>query len=263
MNLLKAFELLPEDLRKEYTLLLPGANWNGAETVLEYAKNSPCRDHFKFSGFIEFDKLPELYAQSAMYIFPSHFEGFGLSLLEAMHAGLPCACSNNSSLGELGQGAAELFDPSSPQEIADAMQKILSNPDYRQELSIKGKARAADFSWHNTANMLIEIYHNRTASIFGVPFFCGTMDEALQKIDVWVKSKKAHHVAFINAHCLNIAYKNKEYKQILKDCAVERHQRLYGKQRLSSIREDQTSMQRQLKFVRLTTILIVFPNIRV
>ena len=220
LNLLKAFELLLENLQQEYTLLMPGAAWNGADTVFEYAKNSPCADKFKFTGFVDFAKLPELYAESAMYIFPSHFEGFGLSLLEAMHAGLPCACSNNSSLGELGRDAAELFDPSSPEEIARSMAKILNDKDYQQKLSALGKAKAANFSWQNTANGMLELYRNRTATVLGVPFFCGTMDEALQKIDELVKSKKAHHAAFINAHCLNIAYKDKAYKQVLDECAV-------------------------------------------
>ena len=220
LNLLKAFELLPEELRREYTLVMPGANWNGAETVLEYARNSSCREQFKFSGFVEFAGLPELYAQSTMYIFPSHFEGFGLSLLEAMYVGLPCACSGNSSLGELGEGAAELFDPASPQEISDAMKKILSNPDLQRKLSEKGRAKAACFSWQNTAKGLTDLYRSRTAAVFGVPFFSGTMEEALLKIDDFVKSKKSHSVAFINAHCLNIAYKNREYRQILKDCSV-------------------------------------------
>ena len=220
LNLLKAFELLPENLRKDYKLVMPGASWNGAETVFEYAEKSPCKDHFEFTGFVDFAKLPELYAQSAMYIFPSHFEGFGLSLLEAMHAGLPCACSNNSSLGELGKGAAELFDPGSVQEIAAAMQKILVDPEYQQELRIKGEVKAADFSWQNSANGLIGIYKRRTASVFGVPFFSGTMDEALQLIDDLVRSKKSSHAAFINAHCLNIAYKDCAYKRILGECAV-------------------------------------------
>ena len=219
LNLLKAFELLPEDLRREYTLVMPGASWNGAETVFEYAEKSPCKEQFKFTGFVDFAKLPELYAQSAMYIFPSHFEGFGLSLLEAMHAGLPCACSNNSSLGELGEGAAELFDPESPEEIAESMKKILSSPEYQKVLIQKGKEKAARFSWKNTADGLCEIYRNRMASVFGVLFFSGTMEESLQKIDDLVRSKKAHHIAFINAHCLNIAYKNSGYKQVLNDCA--------------------------------------------
>ncbi|MBO5791760.1 MAG: WecB/TagA/CpsF family glycosyltransferase [Lentisphaeria bacterium] len=220
LNLLKAFELLPENLRNEYTLVMPGAPWNGAETVFEYANSSPCKEHFKFTGFVDFAKIPELYAQSAMYIFPSHFEGFGLSLLEAMHAGLPCACSNNSSLGELGKGAAELFDPASPEAIAESMKKILSDPLYRQELSAKGKAKSANFSWQNTADGLIGIYKKRTATVLGVPFFSGTMDEALEQIGAFVKSKKSHHAAFINAHCLNIAYKNSCYKQILKECSA-------------------------------------------
>ena len=218
LNLLKAFEMLPENLRKEYTLVMPGAAWNGAETVFEYAKNSPCSEQFKFTGFIEFGKLPEIYAQSSMYIFPSHFEGFGLSLLEAMAAGLPCACSNNSSLGELGRTAAELFDPSSVQEIADAMQKILTDENYKQQLISRGKAESARFCWENTAKGLIDIYLNRSAAVFGVKFFSGTMDEALQKIDELVNSKKSCHAAFINAHCLNIAYKNEEYRQVLNSC---------------------------------------------
>ena len=220
LNLLKAFELLPENLRKEYTLVMPGSAWNGAEAVFEYAEKSPCREQFKFTGFVEFSKLPELYAQSSMYIFPSNFEGFGLSLLEAMHAGLPCACSNNSSLGELGRGAAELFDPSSVQSIADAMEKILSDPQYQQELSARGQERAAGFCWQNTAKGLCNIYRNRKAAVFGVPFFSGTMDEALQKIDELVQTKQPRAAAFINAHCLNIAYVNSKYKQILEECAV-------------------------------------------
>ena len=48
LNLLKAFELLPENLRKEYTLVMPGAAWNGAETVFDYAEKSPCLDLFQF-----------------------------------------------------------------------------------------------------------------------------------------------------------------------------------------------------------------------
>jgi exopolysaccharide biosynthesis WecB/TagA/CpsF family protein len=219
LNLLKAFELLPENLRKEYTLLMPGSSWNGAEKVFEYAEKSPCKEQFKFTGFVDFDKIPELYAQSTMYIFPSLFEGFGLSLLEAMHAKLPCACSRNSSLGELGKDAAELFDPSSPQEIARAMQKILSDTDHQQQLSEKGRAKAANFSWQKTAQSLYDIFRNRKSVVLGVPFFCGTMNEALEKIDTFVQSSSAHHIAFINAHCLNIACKNEEYRQILKDCS--------------------------------------------
>jgi exopolysaccharide biosynthesis WecB/TagA/CpsF family protein len=169
---------------------------------------------------VDFAKLPELYAQSTMYIFPSRFEGFGLSLLEAMSAGIPCACSNNSSLGELAAGAAELFDPDSVEDIARSMEKILSSPEYQQKLAAAGVEKAAGFSWQKTAEELTGIWHRRCAAVFGVPFFCGKMDEALQIIDELVQSKKNHHAAFINAHCLNIAYKDPAYKKVLHDCSV-------------------------------------------
>ena len=176
LNLLKAFEKLPENLRSSYTLVMAGAEWSGAEKVFEYAQNSPCKEQFNFTGFVGSAKLPELYAQSTMYIFPSNFEGFGLSLLEAMHCGLPCACSDNSSLGELGKDVADLFDPSSVQDIAASMEKILTDTEHQRELSEKGRNKAACFSWQKTADGLTEIYRNRSANIFGVPFFSGTMD---------------------------------------------------------------------------------------
>ena len=220
LNLLKAFELLPEDLRREYQLVMPGAAWSGAEAVLDYAEKSPCREQFHFPGFLDFAKLPELYAQSSMYIFPSHFEGFGLSLLEAMDAGLPCACSNCSSLGELGKDAAILFDPASVQEIADAMKTILSDDECRQSLIRKGQAKAALFSWQKTADGLLAIYQRKITHVFGVPFFTGTMDEALAQITNLVRQKQNHHVAFINAHCLNVAYHDIAYKQVLNECSA-------------------------------------------
>ncbi|MBQ9788669.1 MAG: WecB/TagA/CpsF family glycosyltransferase, partial [Lentisphaeria bacterium] len=98
------------------------------------------------------------------------------------------------------------------------MKKILSSPEYQKVLIQKGKEKAARFSWKNTADGFMELYRERTASVFGVPFFCGTMEESLQKIDDLVRSKKANHVAFINAHCLNIAYSDEAYKQVLLSC---------------------------------------------
>ena len=52
-------------------------------------------------GFIPDEDMDEAYRGAAMYVFPSLFEGFGLSLIEAMHYGIPCACSDCSSLGTL------------------------------------------------------------------------------------------------------------------------------------------------------------------
>lgn len=219
-NLLIAFELLPQELRQTYTLVMPGAAWDGAKEVFDYAEHSPCHDRFCFPGFVRKEDLPVLYAQSSMYIFPSLFEGFGLSLLEAMAANLPCACSRTSSLGELGDGAAELFDPASPHEIMQAMRRILTTPERQQELRAAGRIRAAAFNWQKAADELVRIRQRKIAHIFGVPFFTGTMEEALQQLDELVQSRMNHHVAFVNAHCLNLAYSNDDYRRILNRCSA-------------------------------------------
>jgi len=111
MTLLKAFESLPEELQREYKLVIAGSDWKDADIVKTAANQSPAASQIVFTGFVGLEDLREAYTQARMYIFPSRFEGFGLSLLEAMACGTPCACSNNSSLGEIGEGAALLFPP--------------------------------------------------------------------------------------------------------------------------------------------------------
>ena len=88
-------------------------------------------------------------------MFPSLFEGFGLSLIEAMHYGVPCACSNNSSLGELGKGAALLFDPNDVDAIADALKQLLGSPELRRQLIESGHRRAGDFTWKKHVERII------------------------------------------------------------------------------------------------------------
>jgi len=95
--------------------------------------------------------LEGLYAAAACFAFPSLREGFGLPVLEAMRRGVPVACSNASAVPEVAGGAALLFDPCRPSEIASAVTKILGDRDVARTLSERGLARAADFSWKRAA----------------------------------------------------------------------------------------------------------------
>ncbi|MDD3885275.1 MAG: glycosyltransferase family 1 protein [Victivallaceae bacterium] len=147
LNLIKAYEKLPVELQMEYKLALAGSDWSGAEKVHAYAESSPSRDRIVFTGYTGNDEMAEAYKGATAYVFPSFFEGFGLSLIEAMHYGVPCAAADASSLGEIGRGAALLFDPADVDDISRALQKLLSEPELRAELADKGRSRAAEFSW--------------------------------------------------------------------------------------------------------------------
>ena len=165
LALIKAYERLPQAIRDEYDLVLGGSFWAGAEIVKEYAEESPDAARIKFIGFISHDELAPLYQQAAMYIFPSLFEGFGLSLLEAMACGVPTACSSTSSLGEIADGAAVCFDPENIDEITSAMQEILEKPELQKQLVAKGFKRLEDFDWRKHADKLVNIYERSNGAL--------------------------------------------------------------------------------------------------
>ena len=107
-------------------------------------------------GFVADSELEHAYRGAAAYVFPSLFEGFGLSLIEAMHYGVPCCCSEVSSLGEIGRGAALLFDPGDADAIAAALTRILDEAELRAELVAAGKRRAAEFTWDKHVERIID-----------------------------------------------------------------------------------------------------------
>lgn len=156
-TLLKAFESLPGELRSNYKLVLAGSDWKDAALVKAVASQSPFASQIVFTGFVGVDDLREAYTQARMYIFPSLFEGFGLSLLEAMSCGTPCACSNNSSLGEIGQGAALLFPPEDTQAMTKAIDRLLTDEKLRTELKEEGYRKIPEYNWKKHAESILQL----------------------------------------------------------------------------------------------------------
>ena len=154
-TLIEAYEKLPARLTDRCRLVLGGADWHGAEVIRARAAASPLADRILLPGFVADEDLEDLYRGAAAYVFPSLFEGFGLSLVEAMDLGIPCACSDCSSLAELGRGAALLFDPKDPDAVADALKRLLQSPELRAELIAAGHRRAARFTWKNHVERII------------------------------------------------------------------------------------------------------------
>ena len=99
-------------------------------------------------GHVSLNELVRLYRTAAGLVFPSLYEGFGQPPLEAMACGCPVASSNAAALPEVCGDAARLFDPTSVEDMVAAVEEILAEPD---TWSAKGVARAARFSWEETA----------------------------------------------------------------------------------------------------------------
>jgi len=94
------------------------------------------------------ERLAELYAAAAALVHPSLYEGFGLTLLEAMGAGTPVIAARVAGAVEVCGEAAVWFEPGSVEQLADAMAGIDATD---AELSAAGRRRAAEFSWAASA----------------------------------------------------------------------------------------------------------------
>ena len=114
--------------------------------------------YVRFLGFLPDEMLAVVYRLASVFVFPSLYEGFGLPPLEAMASGTPVVTSNVSSLPEVVGDAALLVDPTSAEEIADAMRRILTDRELAAQMSARGPARARAFSWEQAARQVRDIY---------------------------------------------------------------------------------------------------------
>jgi glycosyltransferase involved in cell wall biosynthesis len=114
-------------------------------------------------GFVSEADLKSLYAESAVFLFPSLYEGFGLPVLEAMAAGVPVVSSNRGALPEVMGAVGILFNPEDPIAGCKGVLDILDNREYALSLSERGHIRAAEFTWERTGKLTVEAYQQAAA----------------------------------------------------------------------------------------------------
>ena len=109
-----------------------------------------------FTGFVSPEDKVYLYNLAELFVYPSFFEGFGFPPLEAMACGVPTITSNTSSLPEIAGEAAIMIDPYDIEELAWAMEKILSDSSLSKEMSKRSLERAKIFSWDKCAKETLD-----------------------------------------------------------------------------------------------------------
>jgi glycosyltransferase involved in cell wall biosynthesis len=112
----------------------------------------------RFTGWLEDDLLDGLYRAATCFVFPSLAEGFGLPVLDALVRGTPTACSNASSLPEVGGDAVLYFDPVNVGEMTRAIERLLADAPLRERLRRAGPKRAEMFTWERTARSTLASY---------------------------------------------------------------------------------------------------------
>lgn len=152
-NLIVAFEEVHR--RSGAKLVLVGArSWGYSDFFADHG----LPDWARFVGYVTDEKLCALYQGAYALIFPSFHEGFGLSIIEAMAAGVPVMCSDIAVFREVASELALYFDPHDPKTISHSILHLLRNPSLRRRLVQLGQERATLFSWGKTARLTMDYY---------------------------------------------------------------------------------------------------------
>jgi glycosyltransferase involved in cell wall biosynthesis len=139
------------------------AAWPDAELVLAgrirpgYRPDLP-RARVRLIGPIETAELPAFYSSSAVLVSPSLYEGFGLTLLEAMACGCPVIALRRSAVPEVVGDAGLLLDDPNEEALAAALARVLGERETAEMLRMRGLARARAFSWDKAAVATAAIY---------------------------------------------------------------------------------------------------------
>lgn len=157
LTLLDAYDALPARLSRAHPLLLAGPD-DRASPVLRKRLAARRDGSIILSGYVSDETLVTLYRGAAAVCLPSIYEGFGLPLAEALACGVPSVASDDPALVEVAAGAALHFPRGDGHALCEALERLLGDESLRADLSRKGLARAAVFSWDACAAQHLAVY---------------------------------------------------------------------------------------------------------
>jgi glycosyltransferase involved in cell wall biosynthesis len=123
----------------------------------DFAARAP-EPGLELAGFVPEEDLPALYSGAAAFLYPSHYEGFGLPVLEAMQCGAPAIVSRDAAIAELAGDAAVRLDGGDHRGWVETMRVALEDEQWRGRRREAGLRQAARFSWERTARLTREVY---------------------------------------------------------------------------------------------------------
>lgn len=155
--------LLREQRLPELELVIAGAKGWGIDRPLLEGLEPDIARRIRILGFVPDGDLPALYRGALGFLFMSHYEGFGLPVLEAMGCGLPVICSDNSSLPEVAGDAALMLDSRDGDGLCQRMLELYQSAELRAQLSALSIRQAGRFNWKHTADLTLQAYRNSLA----------------------------------------------------------------------------------------------------
>lgn len=155
--LVRAYMLLPKELRKEYSLVLGGnTGWYSSSDMQEIKDLQMKGEEIITTGYLSEEEKEWLYQHASLFMQPSHYEGFGMPILEAMSHGTPCAISDIDVFHEVAGESAAYFNQQNPDSIAETLIDLLQDKQKLKYFSAAGLKKASSYSWNKTAKVVYD-----------------------------------------------------------------------------------------------------------
>ena len=159
-NLVQAFDQVLRNTSLSPHLVVAGGKGWLMDDFYSLIRQRGLEDRILFTGYLQDEDLCGLYSSCKVFVYPSHYEGFGLPPLEAMACGAPVITSKIPAIMETVEKAARLVDPESVEDLAVAIVDVLSNEETRNHYSSAGGELVKRFTWERTALSTLEVYKN-------------------------------------------------------------------------------------------------------
>ncbi len=163
-GMIDAYCALPESIRKQYSFVLAGRwGWKIDETRAKIEKLQDEGYDIITPGYIDMGDKSTLFLNASYNLIATHYEGFGMPLLEALYCGIPTVASDIPVLREVG-GDACLWSGTDSHDIAAKLESLINDDGLAGTLREKSLARAREFSWEKTGNRLYDRLFNTYGS---------------------------------------------------------------------------------------------------
>ena len=162
-RLINAFDVFKKQTQSDVKLLIGGRFAWQTGAVKKAFDESEFQSDIHFLNFVSEKDLPALMGAALAFVWVSLFEGFGIPLLEAMHAEVPIITSTVSAMPEIAGDAALLVNPESIDEISQAMAAVCSDTNLRQRLIAAGRQQREKFSWDASAEIIYQMLREMAA----------------------------------------------------------------------------------------------------
>lgn len=155
-SIIKAFKLIKDQKNIRHKLILCGKKGWMYKDIFQLISSLKLENDIIYKGYITDQEKSYLFHHAECFVFPSYYEGFGIPVLEALQSGCPVITSNVSSLPEVAGKAGILVDPNNTDELAHAMNTIITNEKVRKKMREEGYKQIKNISNEKQIQSLLE-----------------------------------------------------------------------------------------------------------